>query len=330
MEAAGTLPDTAAAPGGGPLPARPIATRRRRWPTSRARSDSPSATTSPPSMRRELPRSPAPRYRFGQERPGSWCPWSRRGLRCGLRHGGQPLLDGFCPAHAAHFPQPGQHHGRRDADTLSANIYTVPRRPVSLRRDAHLLRHAKASLAEDAHFYVTPRQRACACSPGHRGHSAHRLGELRPPASRPRLAASPPRRPGKTEPSGRVADDDEGLTYWRRCHKQALLRQGRRSSSSAAIARLGGTLQRLRPTSARRHGGRRLVRGVERGHARLNLLTSRATRRRSPISARRVALRKRWHGTRDHRGLPLAAGVHGVRLLHGAPWDTWWARRWPR
>ena len=42
VEAAGTLPDTAAA-----LPGRPIATRRRRWPTSPSTSGPPSATTSP-------------------------------------------------------------------------------------------------------------------------------------------------------------------------------------------------------------------------------------------------------------------------------------------
>lgn len=118
---------------------------------------------------------------------------------------------------------------------------------------------------------VTPPSAACACSaPATEGTLRTGWVELLPAGVAPALGtASPSEAPWENEPA-RVADDDEGPTHWRRCHKCKLF------FDKEEIIELGGYCPGLRHPAAPalrrapgRHGGRRLVRGVERGHARL-------------------------------------------------------------
>ena len=107
-----------------------------------------------------------------------------------------------------------------DADTLSANIYTVLSAAKACGATLIFLDSAKASLAEDAYFLRHAAKRGLRVfAPATEGTLRTGWVELLPAGVAPALgAASPSEAPWENEPA-RVADDDEGPTHWRRCHK---------------------------------------------------------------------------------------------------------------
>ena len=107
-----------------------------------------------------------------------------------------------------------------DADTLSANIYTVLSAAKACGATLIFLDSAKASLAEDAYFLRHAAKRGLRVfAPATEGTLRTGWVELLPAGVAPALGtASPSEAPWENEPA-RVADDDEGPTHWRRCHK---------------------------------------------------------------------------------------------------------------
>ena len=79
-------------------------------------------------------------------------PMEQAGLDVGLRHGGQPLAGRLRSAHAAHATTWAAPRLDVDADTLSANIYTVLSAAKACGAALIFLDSAKAPLAEDAYF----------------------------------------------------------------------------------------------------------------------------------------------------------------------------------
>ena len=246
VEAAGTLPDTAAALVGARPGRGPIATRRRRWPTSPSTFGPPSATTSP-SMRREPPRSPGPSLSLRPRTPGpSWCPWSRRASMWSsprwttARWTVSP--GACCPPTTWAAPRPTWTPTRFPPTSTQCSRRPRPAARRSSSSTAPRRRSRRTPIS-----YVTPPSAACACSPRPPRALCAPVGwSFCPPASRPRsVRRRPPRRPGKTSRLG-WADDDEGPTHWRRCHKCKLFFDKEEIIELGGYCPACGTLQRLR------------------------------------------------------------------------------------
>lgn len=94
---------------------------------------------------------------------------------------------------------------------------------------------------------VTPPSAACACSPRPPRALCAPVGwRLLPAGVAPALGtASPSEAPWENEPA-RVADDDEGPTHWRRCHKCKLFFDKEEIIELGGYCPACGTLQRLR------------------------------------------------------------------------------------
>ncbi len=174
VEAAGTLPDTAAALVG----ARAGATHRD--PEEKVADVSEHVRC---HHRRRLRRkcgdwgqAPGPRHRLGQERPGLRGAHGAGGPRRRLRHGGQPLAGRLRPAHAAHA-QPGQHHGRCGRRHAFRQHLHGALGGQGLRRLAHLPRQRQGAARRGRLFPAPRRQtRPARVRSGDGGHAAHRLG----------------------------------------------------------------------------------------------------------------------------------------------------------
>ena len=134
-----------------------------------------------------------------------------------------------------------------DADTLSANIYTVLSAAKACGATLIFLDSAKASLAEDAYFLRHAAKRGLRVfAPATEGTLRTGWVELLPAGVAPALgAASPSEAPWENEPA-RVADDDEGPTHWRRCHKCKLFFDKEEIIELGGYCPACGTLQRLR------------------------------------------------------------------------------------
>ena len=134
-----------------------------------------------------------------------------------------------------------------DADTLSANIYTVLSAAKACGASLIFLDSAKASLAEDAYFLRHAAKRGLRVfAPATEGTLRTGWVELLPAGVAPALgAASPSEAPWENEPA-RVADDDEGPTHWRRCHKCKLFFDKEEIIELGGYCPACGTLQRLR------------------------------------------------------------------------------------
>ena len=134
-----------------------------------------------------------------------------------------------------------------DADTLSANIYTVLSAAKACGATLIFLDSAKASLAEDAYFLRHAAKRGLRVfAPATEGTLRTGWVELLPAGVAPALGtASPSEAPWENEPA-RVADDDEGPTHWRRCHKCKLFFDKEEIIELGGYCPACGTLQRLR------------------------------------------------------------------------------------
>ena len=132
-------------------------------------------------------------------------------------------------------------------DTPSANIYVhslYGRRP-----GASLSSSTRQGVARGGRLFPASRRQArpARVRPGHRGHSAHRLGgaSARRGRARARYGVALRGAPWENEPA-RVADDDEGPTHWRRCHKCKLFFDKEEIIELGGYCPACGTLQRLR------------------------------------------------------------------------------------
>ena len=246
-------------------------------------------------MRREPPRSPGPSSSPRPRTPGpSWCPWSRRASMWSsprwttARWTASP--GACCPPTTWAAPRPTWTPTR--FPPTSTRCSRRPRPAVRRLSSSTALRRRSRRTPISC---VTPPSAACACSPRPpRALCAPAGWSFCPPASRPRsVRRRPPRRPGKTSRLGwRTTTRAPPIGAAATSASSSSTR--RRSSSSAAIARLAAPCSACAPTSAwpprwtpaRSRSGTRSCPTPTRW-------TSRATRRRSPISARRVALRKR-------------------------------------
>ena len=151
-----------------------------------------------------------------------------------------------------------------DADTLSANIYTVLSAAKACGATLIFLDSAKASLAEDAYFLRHAAKRGLRVfAPATEGTLRTGWVELLPAGVAPALGtASPSEAPWENERRGppplAPLPQVQALLRQGGDHRARRLLPGLRHLAAPALRRAPG-----------RHGGRRLVRGVERGHARL-------------------------------------------------------------
>ena len=222
-------------------------------------------------------------------------------------------LDGFARRMLPTL-QPGQHHGRRGRRYAFRQHLHSALGGQGLRCAALIfLDSAKAPLAEDAYFLRHAAKRGLRVfAPATEGTLRTGWVELLPAGVAPALGtASPSEAPWEIEPA-RVADDDEGAHPLAPLPLvQALLRQGGDHRARRLLPGSAAPCSACAPTSAwpprwtpaRSRSGTRSCPTPTRW-------ISRATPRRSPISARRAALRRRVRtGRATIAGLPLAIGV---------------------
>ena len=129
-----------------------------------------------------------------------------------------------------------------DADTLSANIYTVLSAAKACGAALIFLDSAKAPLAEDAYFLRHAAKRGLRVfAPATEGTLRTGWVELLPAAS----TTEPSEAPWESAPTP-LADDDEGPTHWRRCHYCKLFFDKEEIIELGGYCPACGTLQRLR------------------------------------------------------------------------------------
>lgn len=158
-----------------------------------------------------------------------------------------------------------------DADTLSANIYTVLSAAKACGATLIFLDSAKASLAEDAYFLRHAAKRGLRVfAPATEGTLRTGWVELLPAGVAPGARYGVALRGALGKRAGSGGGRRRGPHPLAPLPQvQALLRQG---GDHRARRLLPGLRHPAAPALRRapgRHGGRRLVRGVERGHARL-------------------------------------------------------------
>lgn len=131
-----------------------------------------------------------------------------------------------------------------DADTLSANIYTVLSAAKACGASLIFLDSAKAPLAEDAYFLRHAAKRGLRVfAPATEGTLRTGWVELLPAAS----TTEPSEAPWESAPApAPLADDDEGPTHWRRCHYCKLFFDKEEIIELGGYCPACGTLQRLR------------------------------------------------------------------------------------
>lgn len=133
-----------------------------------------------------------------------------------------------------------------DADTLSANIYTVLSAAKACAASLIFLDSAKAPLAEDAYFLRHAAKRGLRVfAPATEGTLRTGWVELLPDGAAAPGAGEPSEAPWESEPVP-VPDDDEGPTHWRRCHKCKLFFDKEEIIELGGYCPACGTLQRLR------------------------------------------------------------------------------------
>ncbi|RFT91013.1 acetyl-CoA carboxylase carboxyl transferase subunit beta [Adlercreutzia equolifaciens subsp. celatus DSM 18785] len=131
-----------------------------------------------------------------------------------------------------------------DADTLSANIYTVLSAAKACDASLIFLDSAKAPLAEDAYFLRHAAKRGLRVfAPATEGTLRTGWVELLPAAS----TTEPSEAPWESAPApAPLVDDDEGPTHWRRCHYCKLFFDKEEIIELGGYCPACGTLQRLR------------------------------------------------------------------------------------
>lgn len=134
-----------------------------------------------------------------------------------------------------------------DAETLSRNIYTVLSAAKACGASLVFLDSTKAALAEDAYFLRHAAKRGLRVfAPATEGTLRTGWVELLPAgASAVPGAAEPAEAPWESAPVATV-DDDEGPTHWRRCHHCKLFFDKEEIIELGGYCPACGTLQRLR------------------------------------------------------------------------------------
>ncbi|MEC4272829.1 acetyl-CoA carboxylase carboxyltransferase subunit alpha [Adlercreutzia sp. R25] len=134
-----------------------------------------------------------------------------------------------------------------DADTLSGNIYTVLSAAKACGAALIFLDSTQAALAEDAYFLRHAAKRGLRVfAPATEGTLRTGWVELMPTGFEGAFsAAEPSEAPWESAPAV-VADDDEGPTHWRRCHHCKLFFDKEEIFELGGYCPACGTLQRLR------------------------------------------------------------------------------------